>query len=128
MTLMELSAQDTPFKVGVAMAPVTDWRYYDSIYTERYMTTPQQNEAGYQQASAIGRTPYMKSRLLIMSGTSDDNVHFYNTLKYTSKLNYEGKVFDMMALTGFEHSLGMCNARVMLFKKIEDFLNIYLAK
>lgn len=128
MTLMELTAEGNPFKVGVAMAPVTDWRYYDSIYTERYMTTPQQNEAGYTAASALGRTQYMNSRLLIMSGTSDDNVHFYNTLKYTSKLNYEGKVFDMMALTGFEHSLPMCNARVMLFKKIEDFLNTHLAK
>ncbi|MBD5341617.1 MAG: S9 family peptidase [Bacteroides sp.] len=126
MTLMELSAKDTPFVAGVSMAPVTDWRYYDSVYTERYMSTPQQNESGYVKSSALSCTPSMKSRLLIMSGTSDDNVHFYNTLKYTSKLNYEGKVFDMMALTGFEHSLGMCNARVMLFKKIEDFLKIYL--
>ena len=90
------------------------------------MSTPQQNESGYVKSSALSCTPSMKSRLLIMSGTSDDNVHFYNTLKYTSKLNYEGKVFDMMALTGFEHSLGMCNARVMLFKKIEDFLKTYL--
>lgn len=126
MTLMELSAKDTPFVAGVSMAPVTDWRYYDSVYTERYMSTPQQNESGYVKSSALSCTPSMKSRLLIMSGTSDDNVHFYNTLKYTSKLNYEGKVFDMMALTGFEHSLGMCNARVMLFKKIEDFLKTYL--
>lgn len=126
MTLMELSAKDTPFIAGVSMAPVTDWRYYDSVYTERYMSTPQQNESGYVKSSALSCTPSMKSRLLIMSGTSDDNVHFYNTLKYTSKLNYEGKVFDMMALTGFEHSLGMCNARVMLFKKIEDFLKTYL--
>lgn len=128
MTLMELSAVNTPFKTGVAMAPVTDWRYYDSIYTERYMSTPQQNENGYTKSSALTHTPNMNSRLLIMSGTSDDNVHFYNTLKYSSKLNYEGKVFDMMALTGFEHSLGMCNARVMLFKKIEDFLNFHLMK
>lgn len=128
MTLMELSANDSPFKAGVAMAPVTDWRYYDSIYTERYMSTPQQNEKGYISSSALGKTTNMNSRLLIMSGTSDDNVHFYNTLKYTSKLNYEGKVFDMMALTGFEHSLGMCNARVMLFKKIADFLDTNLKR
>ncbi len=128
MTLMELSASDSPFKAGIAMAPVTDWRYYDSIYTERYMSTPQQNDGGYNKSSALTYTPGMKSRLLIMSGTSDDNVHFYNTLKYTSKLNYEGKVFDMMALTGFEHSLGMCNARVMLFKKIADFLNTNVMK
>lgn len=119
---MELTDPNCRFKAGIAMAPVTDWRFYDSIYTERYMTTPQQNEQGYTAASTLNRTDNLKARLLIMSGTSDDNVHFYNTLKFTSKLNYEGKIFDMMALTGFEHSLGMCNARTMLFRKIMDFL------
>lgn len=123
MTLMELAASNCPFKAGVAMAPVTDWRFYDSIYTERYMLTPQQNKSGYDSASALGKTQDVKARLLIMSGTSDDNVHFYNTLKYASKMNYEGTVFDMMALAGFEHSLRMGNARAMLYKKIVDFLN-----
>ncbi|MDE5878357.1 MAG: S9 family peptidase [Muribaculaceae bacterium] len=126
MTLMELSDPSNPFKAGVAMAPVTDWRYYDSIYTERYMQTPQQNEAGYTQGSALNRTRDMQRKLLIMSGTSDDNVHFYNTLKYTSKLNSEGTLFDMMAYTGFEHSLRMCNARTMLFRKVLQFLNTNL--
>ena len=126
MTLMELTSPDCKFKAGVAMAPVTDWRFYDSIYTERYMSTPQQNKAGYDASSTLARTDNLKSRLLIMSGTSDDNVHFYNTLKFASKLNYEGKVFDMMALAGFEHSLGMCNARAMLFNKILDFLDTNL--
>lgn len=126
MTLMELTQEGNPFKAGIAMAPVTDWRFYDSIYTERYMLTPQQNESGYEEASALNRTKNLNSRLLIMSGTSDDNVHFYNTLKYTSKLNSEGKIFDMMALTGFEHSLRMCNARAMLFRKILDFLDTRL--
>lgn len=124
MTLMELGDPDCTFKAGVAMAPVTDWRFYDSVYTERYMTTPQQNESGYDAASALNRTQNLKGRLLIMSGTSDDNVHFYNTLKYTSKLYSQGTVFDMMALTGFEHSLPKCNARTMLFKKICDFLDL----
>lgn len=126
MTLMELTAPDSPFKAGIAMAPVTDWRFYDSIYTERYMSTPSQNEAGYNEASALLRTDRLKAKLLIMSGTSDDNVHFYNTLKYTSKLNSEGTLFDMMAYTGFEHSLPMCNARTMLFRKIVEFLKINL--
>lgn len=123
MTLMELTAEDSPFKAGVSMAPVTDWRLYDSIYTERYMSTPQANPSGYDSASALDRTGNLNARLLIMSGTSDDNVHFYNTLKYTSKLNYEGKIFDMMALAGFEHSLRMCNARSRLYSKIVDFLD-----
>lgn len=126
MTLMELTDPNTPFKAGISMAPVTDWRYYDSIYTERYMTTPQQNESGYDTASALLRTGNLNSKLLIMSGTSDDNVHFYNTLKYTSKLTAEGKLFDMVAWTGFEHSLRMCNARVQLYRKVLDFLETRL--
>lgn len=128
MTLMELTAPDSPFRCGVAMAPVTDWRYYDAIYTERYMLTPQQNEAGYDIASALGRTENLKSRLLIMSGTADDNVHFANTLRYTSRLTQQGTLFDMMAYTGFEHSLRMCNARTMLYRKIKDFLDANLGK
>ncbi len=123
MTLMEMGAKGCPFKAGVAMAPVTDWHWYDAIYTERYMLTPGQNASGYQSSSAMARTAGVDGRLLIMSGTSDDNVHFYNTLKYTSKLNFEGKIFDMMAFAGFEHSLGMCNARVQLYRKVVDFLN-----
>lgn len=126
MTLMELSDPACKFKCGVSMAPVTDWRFYDSIYTERYMLTPQQNAAGYKAASALEKTAGMNSKLLIMSGTADDNVHFYNTLKYTSKLTSEGKIFDMMAYTAFEHSLRMCNARTQLFKKVVDFLDTRL--
>ena len=126
MTLMELGDPRCKFKAGVSMAPVTDWRFYDAIYTERFMTTPQQNEDGYKLSSALERTKNVNGRLLIMSGTSDDNVHFYNTLKYTSKLNYEGKIFDMMAYTGFEHSLGMCNARTQLYRKLVDFLKTQL--
>lgn len=128
MTLMELTAPGNPFKCGVSMAPVTDWRWYDSIYTERYMRTPQQNSSGYDRASAMNRTESLKGRLLIMSGTSDDNVHYYNTLKFSSKLNYEGKIFDMMSFTGFEHSLRMCNARARLYAKVADFLNTNLKK
>ena len=94
MTLMELTAADSPFKAGVSMAPVTDWRLYDSIYTERYMSTPQANPSGYDSASALDRTGNLNARLLIMSGTSDDNVHFYNTLKYTSKLRRKDFRYD----------------------------------
>ncbi|MDE7351385.1 MAG: S9 family peptidase, partial [Muribaculaceae bacterium] len=126
MTLMEMSAENTPFKCGVAMAAVTDWRWYDSIYTERFMRTPAQNEAGYEESSAIARSHRLKGRLLIMSGSSDDNVHFYNTLKYTSKLSYEGRLFDMMVFTGMDHSLRTCNARTQLYRKVADFLDTNL--
>lgn len=123
MTLIELGDTKSTFKAGIAMAPVSDWRFYDSIYTERYMRTPQNNVIGYDNASALHRTQNLKGNLLIMSGTSDDNVHFYNTLKYSSKLNSEGTICDMFVMAGFEHSLPMCNARTQLFKKIKNFLD-----
>lgn len=122
MTLMEVGAKNSPLKAGVAMAPVSDWRFYDGIYTERFMRTPVTNAQGYASSSALNTTGNMNSRLLVISGSDDDNVHMYNTLKYTSKLSSEGKICDMMIYAGFEHSLRMCDARVQLFRKINDFL------
>lgn len=126
MTLMEAGAKNSPLKAGVAMAAVSDWRFYDGIYTERFMKTPSANPSGYFNSSPLNHTSDVKSRLLIVSGTDDDNVHMYNTLKYTSKLSMEGQVCDMMIYAGYEHSLRMCNARVQLFRKINDFLETYL--
>lgn len=123
MTLMEVGAKNSPLKAGVAMAPVSDWRFYDGIYTERFMRTPQTNVSGYASSSALNTTENMNSNLLVVTGSNDDNVHMYNTLKYTSKLSSEGKVCDMMVYAGFEHSLRMCDARVQLFRKINDFLD-----
>ncbi|MBD5231770.1 MAG: S9 family peptidase [Bacteroidales bacterium] len=123
MTLMELTAPGTPFKAGISMAPVTDWRFYDSIYTERYMLTPKQNSTGYDAASTLPRTENLKARLLIMSGTSDDNVHIFNTYKYTAKLTSEGTICDMMVWTAFDHSLRPCGSRTVLYRKTLDFLN-----
>ena len=126
MSLMEAGAANSPLKAAVAMAPVSDWRFYDSIYTERFMQTPSQNPSGYLHSSALNHTSDVKARLLVISGSDDDNVHMYNTLKYTSKLSCEGKICDMMIYAGFEHSLRMCNARVQLFNKIYDFLKVNL--
>lgn len=123
MTLMEAGAKNSPLKAGVAMAPVSDWRFYDGIYTERFMKTPTTNVSGYNNSSALNKTENVNSRLLVISGSDDDNVHMYNTLKYTSKLSSEGKICDMMIYAGFEHSLRMCDARVQLFRKIDSFLS-----
>ena len=128
MTLMEMGQKDTPLKAGVAMAPVSDWRFYDAIYTERFMKTPVTNVSGYESSSALNTTGNMNGKLLVISGSDDDNVHMYNTLKYTSKLSSEGKICDMMIYAGFEHSLRMCDARVQLFRKIADFLDNNLKK
>lgn len=126
MTLMEMGAANSPLKAGVAMAPVSDWRFYDGIYTERFMRTPMSNSKGYNSSSALNYTGNVNGRLLVISGTDDDNVHMYNTLKYTSKLSSEGKICDMKVYAGFEHSLRMCDARVQLFRKINDFLKTHL--
>ncbi|MCH5237352.1 MAG: DPP IV N-terminal domain-containing protein [Muribaculaceae bacterium] len=126
MSLMEAGAKGSPLKAAVAMAAVTHWEFYDAIYTERFMQTPSQNPNGYFNSSALNHTSDVKSKLLVISGSDDDNVHMYNTLKYTSKLSSEGKVCDMMIYAGFEHSLGMCDARVQLFRKINDFLETNL--
>ena len=122
MTLMEMGAKGSPLKAGVAMAAVSDWRFYDGIYTERFMRTPDTNSMGYSTSSALTYTRNVKGRLLLLSGSDDDNVHMYNTLKYASKLSSEGKTCDMMVYAGYEHSLRMCDARVQLFRKISEFL------
>ncbi len=90
------------------------------------MRTPRQNADGDETGSAIGKSHKLKGRLLIMSGSSDDNVHFYNTLKYTSKLSFEGHLFDMMVFTGMDHSLRTCNARTQLYRRVVDFLDTNL--
>lgn len=128
MTLMEVGAVNSPLKAGVAMAPVSDWRFYDGIYTERFMKTPATNLSGYNSSSALNTTQNNNAKLLVISGSDDDNVHIYNTLKYTSKLSSEGKICDMMIYAGFEHSLRMCDARVQLFRKINYFLENNLKK
>lgn len=74
----------------------------------------------------MGRSHRLKGKLLIMSGTNDDNVHYYNTLMYSSKLTYEGKLFDMMVFTGQEHSMRRGNLRTQLYKKVLDFLDTNL--
>ena len=126
MSLMEMTDPASKFKVGVAMAAVTDWKCYDAVYTERFMLTPETNKKGYEISSPLERTGNLKGKLLLLSGTNDDNVHFYNTLKFASKLSFEGKTCDMMAYAGFEHSLRMCDARVQLFRKIVEYLNLNL--
>lgn len=123
MTLMELSSKECKFKAGAAMAAVTDWRFYDSIYTERYMLTPQQNESGYNESSALNRAQNVNAKLLMMSGTDDDNVHYFNTLRYNAKMNYEGKLLDMLLFPGYEHSMRQGNARSQLYRKLVEFLD-----
>lgn len=122
-TLMAASADNCPFAAAVAVAPVTDWRYYDNIYTERYMDTPQANERGYRDASAIGRALQLGCPLLMMYGTSDDNVHPANTLQYVSTLQSAGIMADMFVFPNMNHSINGCNARSVVYARMLRFFD-----
>ncbi len=120
-TLMCLSFTDNPFKAGVAVAPVTDWRFYDTVYAERYMLTPQQNDEGYNMSAPLKRANRMNKELLIMAGTADDNVHPENTLEYASALQSAGCLFDMMMFPNKNHSIYGCNARAVVYANMFKF-------
>lgn len=122
-TLMCMQADNTPFAAGVAVAPVTDWRFYDTAYTERYMLTPQQNFEGYRTSAPLNFTEKMKGRLLLMAGTADDNVHPANTYEYASALQYDGVLFDMMMFPNKNHSIYGCNARAVVYGNMFRFFN-----
>lgn len=119
--LMCASADECPYAAAVSIAPVTDWRYYDTVYTERYMLTPQQNERGYNEASAINRALHLACPLLIMYGTSDDNVHPANSLRYVSTLQNAGILCDMFVFPQMNHSINGCNARAVVYAKMLQF-------
>lgn len=122
-TLMAISHKDAPYKAAVAIAPVTDWRFYDTAYTERFMTTPQENEDGYVQSSALNKVINVNCPLLIMSGTADDNVHISNTMEYVSQLIANGKYCDMLLFPNMNHSIYHCNSRAVVYAKMLDYFN-----
>lgn len=127
-TLMAMSQPNSNYAAGVAIAPVTDWRYYDTVYAERFMRTPKENESGYNQSSPLNLVNAQKGRLLIVSGTADDNVHIANTLQYTAELTSQNKICDMMVYTNMNHSINGCDVRYQLYMKILDFYDNYLKR
>ncbi len=126
--LMCATAENTPFAAAVAIAAVTDWRYYDTVYTERYMLTPQQNESGYNEASVLNRALHLGCPLLTMYGTADDNVHPVNTLEFVSRLQGAGILCDMFVFPNKNHSIYGCNARAVVYAKMLDFFDKQLKK
>lgn len=127
MTLMAMSMSDGVYKAGVAIAPVTDWRFYDTVYTERYMATPQENAAGYDASSALKRAGDLSGDLLIVAGTADDNVHYPNTLRYIDELVAADKQFEMQIYTDRNHSIYGRNARPHLYKRFIRFFLQHLS-
>src|SRR5260370_33193660 len=100
MSLSAMFESGGEFKAGFAGGPVTDWHFYDSIYTERYLGLLPQNEKGYRASSPIDRAEGLKGKLLIAHGTGDDNVHFANTLSLINELIDLGKYVEVLPLPG----------------------------
>ncbi|MDR0988474.1 MAG: S9 family peptidase [Prevotellaceae bacterium] len=121
MTLMSMSEGTPVFRAGVAVAAVTDWNYYDTIYGERFMRTPAENADGYEAASALSRAGKLHGRLLLVHGLADDNVHFQNTAEYAETLVQLGKPFDMQLYTNRNHSIYGGRTRLHLYAKLTRF-------
>ena len=116
-TLMSMSEGRPVFCAGVAIAPPTCWRYYDSIYTERYMRTPKENQKGYDEVNPIYRASKLHGALLICHGLADDNVHYQNTAEYVEALVQADKDFRQLVYTNRNHSIYGGNTRNHLFRQ-----------
>ena len=117
-TLMSMSEGRPVFCAGVAVAPPTCWRYYDSVYTERYMRTPKENKSGYDEVNPIARAEKLHGALLICHGLADDNVHFQNTAEYTEALIHADKDFKENIYVNRNHGISGGNTRNHLYRQI----------
>jgi dipeptidyl-peptidase-4 len=114
------------FKAGIAVAPVTNWRFYDNIYTERYMRTPAENAKGYDDNSPLYFADNLQGHFLICHGTADDNVHTQNTFEFTEKLVQANKQFEMQLYTNRNHNIRGGNTTIHLYTRMTDFLKTNL--
>ena len=111
------------FACAVAIAPVTDWRFYDTVYAERYMLTPHENPDGYRSSAPLTYAGKIDIPLLIMHGTADDNVHLMNTMQYVSVMQSKGRFCDMFLYPNMNHSIFGCDARLNVYSKMLDYFN-----
>ncbi len=121
-TLFTMSQKNHPFKAAVAIAPVTDWKLYDSAYTERYMRRPQVNPRGYEEASLLNKAKYLTGNVLIIHGTADDNVHVQHTMQYIHALVEADKQFEMQLYPDDNHFLRKGNNATHMHNRILNFL------
>lgn len=110
------------FKAAIAVAPVSDWKFYDTIYTERFMQTPQLNPEGYQSASTLTWAKQLKGHFLLVHGTADDNVHFQNAVELADELIANGLQFDTMFYPDRYHGITGGKARYHLFTYMTNWL------
>lgn len=117
-TLMTMCGGNDVFSAAVAVAPVTDFKFYDTVYTERYMRTPQQNASGYKSSSVLTRAQNLKGNVLIVTGTADDNVHPQNTYEVAEALVQNDIDFDMMTYTNRNHFIMGGNSNYHIYRKV----------
>ena len=123
MTLLCMTKGADVYKAGISVAPVTNWRYYDSIYTERFMQTPAQNASGYDDNSPVNHADKLKGALLLVHGSADDNVHFQNSMEMVNALIDAGKDFDFFAYPNRNHGIYGGNTRLHLYNMMLDFVH-----
>mgnify|MGYP000161769336 FL=1 len=111
------------FKMAIAVAPVTSWRFYDTIYTERYMRTPQENPKGYDENSPFNYPELLKGDYLLIHGSADDNVHVQNTMRMVEALIQADKQFEWMIYPDKNHSIYGGNTRLHLYEKMTNFIH-----
>ena len=121
MTLHAMFEASEDFKVGFAGGPVTDWHFYDTIYTERYLGPLPQNEKNYEESSPIKNAANLQGKLLIAQGTGDDNVHFANTLALINQLIEVGKYVEVLPFPGRGHGVSDPPARLVLMRRVTQF-------
>jgi len=110
------------FDAAIAVAPVTDWRFYDTVYTERYMQTPEENPEGYDETAALTYAELLHKPFLLVHGTADDNVHVQNTYELARRLQEEGKIFDMHIYPDKNHGIYGGKTRYQLYSMMHRFL------
>ena len=126
--LMAMSHPDSHYAAGVSIAPVTSWRFYDTIYAERFMRTPQENPEGYANSAPLDKVKDLKGDLLIMFGSADDNVHIVNSMQYIAKLHGQKRQFDMMLYPNMNHSINGCGVREPLYQRVLNYFDRTLKK
>jgi dipeptidyl-peptidase 4 len=121
-TSFTMTRAGSPFRAGIAVAPVADWWLYDTIYTERFMRTPQENAEGYRSGAPVNAAADLRGRLLLVHGTGDDNVHFQNSVRLANALQAAGKQFQLMAYPNRTHSISGGRTSVHLYTMMTDWL------
>src|SRR5690606_8859685 len=126
MTALAMGRGGDVFRAGISVAPVTDWRLYDTIYTERFMRTPQENPEGYRDGAPTEHVAGLTGRLLLVHGTLDDNVHLHHAVHLAQALQDAGKQYDFMLYPNKNHSISGGNTSLHLYTMMPEWLDANL--